>query len=117
VAGPGCGSRPRSPNPGDHGVAVGDPRDGYFEIYATIDGGNGWTRIPQGNIPAPLPTEFGLIPGPSSCARGDTIWFGTYADEGGRVFRSTDRGLTWTVASPNLRLRRLLPRGQDHGRR
>ena len=88
---------------GNNGVAVGDPTNGYFEIYTTSNGGNSWSRVPQANIPPKLNTEFGLIwnfsAAGSSCwfstanaQTGPSTWLGT-----GRYYRSTDRGLTWSV--------------------
>jgi photosystem II stability/assembly factor-like uncharacterized protein len=74
------------------GYVMGDPVGGYFEIYTTSDGGETWTRVPQANIPAPTSGEYGITGNYS--AVGDNTWFGTNA---GRIFRSTDKGLNWTV--------------------
>jgi len=79
----------------NNGWCQGDPVGGYFEIYTTTDGGNTWTRVPSENIPAPLPGEMGTV-GYYDVV-GDTVWFGTQS--GGRVFKSTDRGYHWTVAT------------------
>jgi len=78
----------------NNGWCQGDPVDGYFEMYTTTDGGNNWVRVPTENIPAPLSGEFGTV-GYYDVV-GDTVWFGT--QNGDRVFKSTDRGLHWTVA-------------------
>jgi len=82
------------------GVAMGDPSGGYFEIFTTTNGGTNWTRVPSANIPPPLPSEYWHMD--VYYGRGDTVWFGTTSpnttDEG-RVFRSTDRGVHWTVAT------------------
>ncbi len=76
------------------GFAMGDPNGGYFEIYTTTDGGTTWTRTPSANIPAPLSAaEYGIVN--DFCVNGNTVWFGTNA---GRVYKSTDKGLTWTVS-------------------
>jgi photosystem II stability/assembly factor-like uncharacterized protein len=81
------------------GVAFGDPVDGYYEIYTTSDGGVTWARTPNtGNVLNPVPaTEYGLTN--SFGAFGNTICVGT---NHGRIFRSTDKGLTWTVATTPL---------------
>ena len=80
------------------GWCMGDPADGYYEMYTSTDAGTTWTRVPSGNIPAPLQGEYGL--GGCCCTVGDTIWFGTTM---GRVYKSIDRGLHWTVAQTTLR--------------
>ena len=74
------------------GVCIGDPNGGYFEIYTTTDGGNQWTRVPSSRIPANKRDETGLVG--SFSVSGNTVFFGTSA---GRLFRSVDRGATWTV--------------------
>jgi hypothetical protein len=76
---------------------MGDPRNGYFEIYTTIDGGTTWTRIPQANISTSLTNEYGVSNGYS--AYGDKVWFNTNTE--GRIFYSSDRGYTWSVSSVN----------------
>jgi len=76
----------------NHGIAVGDPNQGYWEIYLTNNKGKKWKRVATDNIPAPLANERGWISGYS--AIGDTIWFGTTA---GRMYKSMDFGHTWTV--------------------
>ena len=81
------------------GWCMGDPVGGYYEIYTTTDGGDTWVRVPSVNIPAPSSSvEYGVVG--YYDVIGDTVWFGTQdANFGGRVFKSTDRGLTWTVSS------------------
>lgn len=78
-----------------NGVAGGNVNDGYFEIYKTIDGGITWTRTPQANFPVlPLNVSVGWFDGFSVI--GDTVWFGSNR---GKIFKSTDFGTTWTIAS------------------
>ncbi|MCX6291200.1 MAG: T9SS type A sorting domain-containing protein [Bacteroidetes bacterium] len=82
---------------GDTGVAIGDPNGGYFEIYTTVDGGANWVRTPSVNIPAALTTgagEYGLTN--NYDATSNTIWFNT---DRGRVYKSIDKGLHWTVST------------------
>lgn len=76
----------------NHGVAMGDPNGGYFEIYTTNNKGKKWKRVRQENIPAPLANEVGWISG--HAVVGNTIWFGT---DSGRMYKSVDFGKTWTV--------------------
>jgi len=79
------------------GVTQGDPVNGYFEIYTTMDGGQSWTRVPSVDIPAPLTGEYGITG--NYCTSGDIIWFGTNM---GRIFKSTDMGFTWTASVTTL---------------
>ena len=78
------------------GIAVGDPNNGYFEIYTTQDAGQNWTQIASANIPVALSGETGY----TLCyeTRNNSIWFGTNK---GRIFKSNDRGEVWSaVQSP-----------------
>lgn len=78
----------------NNGVCQGDPASGYFEIYTTTDGGTTWTRVPSANIPLPLAGgEYGYTN--NFEVVGSTIWFGTSS---GRLYKSSDMGLNWTVA-------------------
>ena len=78
-----------------NGMTMGDPRNGYYEIYTTTDSGATWTRVPSANIPAPLnASEYGLVN--VYGANGDFIYFGT---NNGRIFRSYDRGLNWVATT------------------
>ncbi len=80
------------------GFTMGDPNPATsFEIYTTIDSGNTWTRTPAMNIPAPLTGEYGIVAHYNVI--GDTVWFDTNK---GRVYRSVDRGLNWTVSATGL---------------
>jgi len=76
----------------NHGIAVGDPNGGYWEIYRTNNQGKKWKRVAQSKIPAALPNEVGWISG--FAVVGNTIWFGT---DSGRMYKSNDFGKTWTV--------------------
>ncbi|MBE0655637.1 MAG: hypothetical protein IH594_17690, partial [Bacteroidales bacterium] len=75
------------------GVCMGDPTNGYFEIYTTTDGGNNWNRIPQINIPDPITGEYGITDNYS--VMDNTIWF---TSTKGRIYKSVDKGLNWTVS-------------------
>ncbi len=78
----------------NNGYCMGDPVNGDFEIYTTTNGGSTWTIVPGTNIPNPLSGEFGVV-GYQSIV-GNTVWFGTNK---GRIYKSTDKGLNWTVAT------------------
>ncbi|MBS1535862.1 MAG: T9SS type A sorting domain-containing protein [Bacteroidetes bacterium] len=77
----------------NEGLAMGDPANGYFEIYRTTNGGTNWTRV--GSTPALVPIdpqEYGLTN--QFTTNGDNIWIGTTF---GRILKSSDRGVTWSV--------------------
>jgi photosystem II stability/assembly factor-like uncharacterized protein len=76
------------------GVCIGNPIGGEYEIYTTTNGGTNWTQLPGANIPNPIWAEIG-VPGCYSAIH-DTIWFGT---DMGRVYKSTDKGVHWTVST------------------
>lgn len=79
------------------GIAQGDPEGGEFEIWRTTDGGANWTRIPGASIPNPLSGEYGYNGG--YAVGGSAHWFTTNK---GRLYKTTDQGLTWTVAQAPL---------------
>lgn len=79
------------------GIAVGDPRDGEFEIYTTGNGGQFWSRIGGDKIPDALAGEFGYNNGFDVV--GNTLWFATNK---GRVFRSNNGGASWDVFETGL---------------
>ena len=76
----------------NHGIAMGDPNGGYWEIYTTNNKGKKWKRVPREKIPEPLANEAGWISGYAAIR--DTIWFGTSA---GRMYKSIDFGKSWKV--------------------
>src|SRR5262249_31970209 len=76
-----------------------DPVEGRFELLATNDGGTHWAQLPAADRPQALPGE-GAFAASGSCiaVHGDSnVWFAT-GGSGARVFRSSDRGKTWSVA-------------------
>ncbi|MBV9774674.1 MAG: hypothetical protein JO040_12025 [Gemmatimonadetes bacterium] len=81
-----------------HGIAYSDPVDGRFLLVATADGGATWTPVPPAGIPPALAGEAAFAASGTGIAlSGDTVWFATGGGARARVFRSTDRGSTWTV--------------------
>ena len=73
------------------GYAVGSPVGGKWTVLKTTDGGNTWARLIT--EPAQVGNEQVLL---AVQLLGNTIWFGTTE---GKVYRSTDLGLTWISES------------------
>ena len=84
----------------DHGIAVSDPVGGHFVIVVTENGGRTWTEVPATSTP-PAAAGEGAFAASGTCiaVQGtNRVWFVT----GGavaRVFRSEDRGRTWSVSA------------------
>ncbi len=77
------------------GITLGDPVSGEYEIHRTTDGGLTWSQVSGANIPNPLnASEYGLTG--VYTKNGNHIWFGS---NNGRVYHSSDAGLTWTVGT------------------
>ena len=77
------------------GFCQGDPigaGNGEFELYTTTNGGTTWTAVPAANIPNPLSGEYGYTR--QIEVVGNNVWFTTNK---GRIYHSTDKGLTWAV--------------------
>lgn len=81
-----------------HGIAVGDPVDGQFELIVTVDGGDHWTSMPAAYRPHSLAVE-GAFAASGSCitVQGENVWLVT-GGNAARVFRSSNRGNTWAAA-------------------
>ena len=92
---PGTGGQPNVIHffDANNGVCEGNPRNGYWDIYTTTDGGALWNRVPSANIPAPLSGEVG-ISGNEATSAGNNLWVSTFS---GSLYRTTDRGNHWTV--------------------
>jgi len=81
------------------GLALSDPPDGqHFRIIATDDGGMSW-HVTGLDMPQALPGEAAFAASGECLTtdHGHRAWFGTGGSEAS-VFRSDDRGVTWTVA-------------------
>jgi photosystem II stability/assembly factor-like uncharacterized protein len=87
-----------------NGIAFSDPVDGHFLIIRTDDGGATWKEIPRANMPAALPDEAAFAASGTSIAVAGTdhVWIAT-GGFAARVFHSSDRGLTWSVANTPIR--------------
>jgi photosystem II stability/assembly factor-like uncharacterized protein len=82
-----------------HGVAMSDPVDGRFVMIRTEDGGANWKPIPPAQIPLALKGEGGFAAsGTCLVTQGKSnIWLVSGGATTARVYRSTNRGKTWTV--------------------
>jgi photosystem II stability/assembly factor-like uncharacterized protein len=83
-----------------HGIALSDPVGGMLVVFTTDDGGATWTRGPAGSAPPVLPGEAAFAASGTCLAvqGASNVWIGTGGGSRARVFRSTDRGRTWSVA-------------------
>ena len=85
-----------------HGIALGDPVDGEFELI-TMEDGEHWHGLPEAVGPRALAQE-GAFAASGTClvAQGaDNVWFVT-GGFAARVFRSSNRGNTWSAADVPL---------------
>jgi photosystem II stability/assembly factor-like uncharacterized protein len=83
-----------------HGIALSDPVGGQLFILATDDGGKTWARVAAMGATAVLPGEAAFAAsGTCLTVQGESnVWIGTGGGPRARVFRSSDRGRSWTVA-------------------
>lgn len=108
----------------DRGLAIGDPMRGRFVVLTTVDGGKTWGRIAPEGMPPSLPDE-GAFAASGTClvvGEGGRAWFGTGGSRTARVFRSADRGQTWTThetplgaGTPSAGIFSLAFRDNEHG--
>ena len=83
-----------------HGIVLSDPVDGKFAFFVTDDSGATWKQLSSASLPEALPNE-GAFAASNSCliVEGQSnVWFATGGAKVARVFRSVDRGRTWSVA-------------------
>jgi photosystem II stability/assembly factor-like uncharacterized protein len=83
-----------------HGIAQGDPVDDRFVVLTTDDAGKTWVRLEGPGMPPALAGE-GAFAASGTCLVTEgraNAWFATGGAARSRVFRSTDRGRSWTVA-------------------
>ncbi len=88
-----------------HGIVLSDPVNGHFWLIESDDGGATWKPIPAKNLPPALEKE-GAFAASNSCLtiEGEqNAWFGTGGAAVARIFRSGDRGETWTVSETPMR--------------
>ncbi len=82
-----------------HGIAMSDAVDGRLVLITTADGGRNWTRVAPTSLPVALDGE-GAFAASGTCVETRPpgyAWIGTGAGGAARVFRTDDRGATWSV--------------------
>ena len=72
----------------NNGVVIGDPN---LETYTTTNGGLTWNPV---TMPPILADEYTWVGGTGIAGHGNSVWFASTK----RIFRSIDRGNTWTVS-------------------
>ena len=87
-----------------HGFTFSDPVGGRLVILTTDDGGSSWQRTPALNIPPVLQREaaFAASNTQLTVQGSSNAWIATGGGAEARVFRSTDRGRTWSVSSSGV---------------
>jgi photosystem II stability/assembly factor-like uncharacterized protein len=85
----------------NRGIAFSDSVDGQLVILRTVDGDASWTRVPAAGLPPAIDNEGAFAASGTNVAvmGRDRVWIGTSTS---RVLRSTDSGLTWSVAATPL---------------
>lgn len=83
-----------------HGIVVGDPVKGKFQILLTDDGGKTWRYSDPQKMPAATPGE-GAFAASNTCIAvngSKDAWFAT-GGGAARVFITNDAGESWSVAN------------------
>jgi len=84
----------------NHGLLIGDPVDEKPYLLETKDGGRSWARLIPKSIPDLLPGEYAFAAsGTSLDANPDGSCYLATGGSVARVFRSSDRGQNWEVAT------------------
>jgi photosystem II stability/assembly factor-like uncharacterized protein len=83
-----------------NGIVQSDPVDNKLFLLTTDDGGQTWKRVDPAGIPEMLPGEAAFAAsGTCMTVQGKSnVWIATGGAKTSRVFRSTDRGHTWSVS-------------------
>lgn len=86
-----------------HGVAFGDPVGGHLMIIRTDDGEH-WSDVPADSVPPAAEGEAGFAASGTAVAVADSVdaWIGTGGGSVARVYRSSNRGHSWSVATTEL---------------
>ncbi len=81
-----------------NGIAFGDAIDGHLIVVTTTDGGNSWNEIDYKKLPKSPKGEGGFAASGTCLTTfgASTVWIGL-GSPASRVFKSEDKGHTWTV--------------------
>ena len=71
----------------------------HFDIYTTSDSGATWTHVPDANNPVILTGEYGYTNPMSTATVEGGIGF--FMTSKGRIYKTTDYGLTWSITPSN----------------
>ena len=87
-----------------HGIVFSDPIDKKWFILTTDDGGKTWQPVPPASLPLMEPNEAAFAAsGTSLVVQGKrNVWIASGGGVFGRVYRSKDRGRSWTVSNTPL---------------
>jgi photosystem II stability/assembly factor-like uncharacterized protein len=87
----------------NNGIAMSDPVDGYYYLLTTTDGGATWKPAGAGKMPRAIDGEAAFAAsGTCLIVNGRTDAYLVSGGSAARVFRTTDRGLSWTVADTSI---------------
>lgn len=86
-----------------NGICVSDPINGKPFLLRTNNGGSTWVQISPAKLPQMNDGEYGFAAsGTNMIVHGSShVWIGT-GGKSARVFRSEDRGETWSVANTGI---------------
>jgi photosystem II stability/assembly factor-like uncharacterized protein len=83
----------------NNGIAMSDPVDGKYLLISTTDGGANWKILDNAKMPPAKQGEAAFAAsGTCLIANGKSDVFLVSGGQDARVFRSSDRGASWTVA-------------------
>ncbi|HKG51370.1 MAG TPA: hypothetical protein VKB14_13100 [Actinomycetales bacterium] len=88
-----------------NGIALSDPVDGRFRVLRTDDAGRSWSVVDPAGMPAAQAGEFAFAASGTcvvTAGRSDA-WIASGGGATSRVYRSRDRGRTWSVTSTPVR--------------
>jgi photosystem II stability/assembly factor-like uncharacterized protein len=88
-----------------HGLALSDPVGGRFRLLRTNDAGRSWSVVDPAGMPSAQPGEFAFAASGTclvAAGRSDA-WIASGGGATSRVYRSHDRGRTWSVTATPVR--------------